>query len=107
MQQINIKSVTDGMILAEPLKNAHGGIVLGKGTVLTEAFASRLARMGFSSVCVEGEVQEEAKENTPVPVQASEIQKIPLEKLFEGKIESDFMKEIYDALLRYRESSGR
>jgi len=105
MQQINIKSVKDGMVLAEPLTNAHGGIVLGKGTVLTEAFASRLARMGFSSICVEGEELAEAKENTPA--QVNETQKIPLEKLFEGKIKNDFMQEIYNALLRYRESSGR
>jgi len=104
MQQINVKSVKDGMILAEPLKNAHGGIVLGKGTVLTEAFANRLSRMGFYSVCVEGE-QTETAENASE--QAGDIQRIPLEKLFEGKIESDFMKEIYNALLRYKQSSGR
>ncbi len=105
MQQINIKSVKDGMVLAEPLKNAHGGVVLGKGAVLTEAFANRLARMGFNSVNVEGE-QGEAKENTS-DAQAGDIQQIPLEKLFEGKLDSDFMQEIYKALLRYRESSGR
>jgi hypothetical protein len=103
MQQINIKSVKDGMVLAEPLKNAHGGIVLGKGTALTEAFANRLARMGFYTICVEGE-QIEAKENASA--QASEIQKIPLEKLFEGKIASDFMQEIYNALLRHKVSNG-
>jgi len=104
MQQINIKSVTDGMVLAEPLTNAHGGIVLGKGTVLTEAFANRLARMGFTTICVEGE-QTEAKENVS-DTQTSDIQKMPLEKLFEGKIGSDFMLEIYNALLRYRELNG-
>jgi len=105
MQQINIKSVTDGMVLAESLKNAHGGIVLGKGTILTEAFATRLARMGFYTVCVEGE-QIEAKDNTD-DAQAGDIQRIPLEKLFEKKLDSEFMMEIYKALLRYRESSGR
>jgi len=104
MQQINVKSVKDGMILAEPLKNAHGGIVLGKGTVLTEAFANRLSRMGFYSVFVEGE-QTETTENASG--QTGDIQKIPLEKLFEGKTETDFMKEIYNALLRYKQSSGR
>jgi len=105
MQQINIKSVKDGMVLAEPLKNAHGGVVLGKGAILTEAFASRLARMGFNSVYVEGE-QGEAKEDAS-GAQAGDIQQIPLEKLFEGKLDSDFMQEIYKALLRHRESSGR
>jgi len=60
--------------------------------------------MGFYSVCVEGD-QVETTENASE--QAGDIQKIPLEKLFEGKIESDFMKEIYNALLRYKQSSGR
>jgi len=105
MQQINIKSVTDGMILAEPLKNAHGGIVLGKGAILTEAFASRLARMGFYSVYVEGEPIE-SKDNAS-GVQANDIQKVPLEKIFDKKLENEFMQEIYKALLRYRESRGR
>jgi len=104
MHQVSIKSVKDGMILAEPLKNAHGGIVLGKGTVLTEAFASRLSRMGFFSLYVEGE-QEESVESEST--QANDLQKVPLEKLFEKKLDSDFMQEIYKALLRYRESSGR
>jgi len=104
MQQISIKSVTDGMILAEPLKNAHGGIVLGKGTVLTEAFASRLSRMGFNSLCVEGNPVE--AKGTASDAQADDIQKIPMEKLFEGKLDSEFMQEIYGALLRYRETSG-
>jgi hypothetical protein len=104
MQKISIKTVKDGMVLAEPLKNAHGVLILEKGTALTEAFAGRLARMGVFTVCVEGE-QVGAKENV-LETQSSEIQKIPLEKLFEGKIENDFMLEIYNALLRHRESSG-
>jgi len=105
MQQISIKSVTDGMILAEPLKNAHGGIVLGKGTVLTEAFANRLLRMGFNSLFVEGD-QVEAKGNAS-DAQTDDIQKIPMEKLFEGKLDSEFMQDIYKALQRHRELSGR
>jgi len=104
MQKINIKFIKDGMILAEPLKNANGGLILEKGKVLTEAFAARLARLGILTVFVEGE--SEAKENA-LEAQASEIQKIPLEELFEGKIENDSMQEIYNALLRHRELNGR
>jgi len=105
MQQISLKSVVDGMILAEPLKNAHGGIVLGKGTVLTEAFASRLSRMGFHSLYIEGD-KVETKENAS-DAQTDNIQKIPMEKLFEGKLDSEFMQDIYKALQRHRELSGR
>jgi hypothetical protein len=103
MQKINIKSVKDGMVLAEPLKSAHGVLILDRGVTLTESFAGRLARMGVFTVCVEGE---QVEKESVLEAQVSEIQKIPLEKLFEGKIENDFMQEIYSALLRYRESGG-
>ena len=105
MQEIHIKSVKDGMILAESLRNAHGNLILEQGTLLTEAFAARLARLGIFTVCVEGE-QEEAKaeteaEETLTVEQIGEVEKIPLKKLFEGKLENSSMREIYDALIRH------
>jgi hypothetical protein len=104
MRKISIKAVKDGMILAEPLKNTHGGLLLEKGTPLTEAFAARLAQRGISTVCVEGEP--EPGEEIASAVQVVEIQKIPLEKLFEGKIVNKSMQIIYEALIRIRDTSG-
>ncbi len=104
MRKINIKAVKDGMVLAEPLVNAHGGLLLKQGTLLTEAFATRLARQGISSLCVEGEPEPE--EESVSVVQVAEIQKIPLEKLFEGKIVNNSMQIIYEALIRFRDSNG-
>ena len=105
MRRINIKAVKDGMVLAEPLKNAHGSLLLGKGTSLTEVFAARLAQRGVVTVCVEGE-PEAAEENVSA-IHASDIQTVPLEKLFEDKIVNNSMKMIYEALIRNKESGGR
>ncbi|MDR3001234.1 MAG: hypothetical protein LBU89_08220 [Fibromonadaceae bacterium] len=105
MRKISIKAVKDGMILAEPLKNAHGGLLLEKGTALTAAFAARLAQRGISTVIVEGE-PEPGEEGIAV-VQAAEIPKISLEELFDGKIVNNSMQIIYEALIRNRESSDQ
>lgn len=104
MRKIHIKTVKDGMILAEPLKNARGGLLLEKGTVLTAAFAARLAQRGIFELCVEGEL--EPGDEIVAAVQAAEIEKIPLEKLFDGKIVNNSMQIIYEALIRNRESNG-
>ncbi len=104
MRKINVKAVKDGMVLAEPLKNAHGGLLLEKGTALTETLATRLARLGVSRVCIEGD-PEPGEENASI-AQASEIKKIPLEKLFEGKIVNNSMQKIYEALTRHKELEG-
>ena len=104
MRKINIKAVKDGMVLAEPLKNAHGGLLLEKGALLTESFAARLAQRGFSSLCVEGDP--EPGEEITSAAQVAEIKKIPLEELFNGKIVNNSMQIIYDALIRLRDSNG-
>jgi len=105
MQEINIKSVKDGMVLAEPLKNVHGSLILDKGAVLTESLAARLATRGIQTVCVEGK-QEEKNLSKLQTAQASGFQEITLEKLFNGKIVNDSMNIIYEALIRYKKSNG-
>jgi hypothetical protein len=104
MRTISIKAVKDGMILAEPLRNSHGGLLLGKGTSLSVAFATRLANRGIESVCVEGDESEE--EETISLLQVND-DKIPLEKLFENKIINNSMKMIFNAISKYRTTHGR
>jgi len=106
MQEISVKSVKDGMVLAEPLENAHGSLILDKGTVLTEAFAARLAARGIQTVCIEGE--SEGKNISKMQTsQASGFQEIALDKLFKGKIVNNSMNIIYEALVRYKNSNDR
>jgi len=103
MRNISIKAVKDGMVLAEPLKNAHGGMLLDKGTTISEVFAARLAQRGITTVCVEGE--SEPEDEVATVAQVSDIQQIPLEDLFDGKIVNKPMYTIYEALLQLREQN--
>jgi len=106
MQEVSIKSVKDGMVLAKPLQNIHGSLILDKGTVLTEAFATRLAARGIQSVFVEGESSEKIVSKSQTS-QTGGFQEITLEKLFNGKIVNNSMNIIYEALVRYKNSNGR
>ena len=101
MRKISIKAVKDGMVLAEPLKNSHGGQLLDKGTALSEAFAVRLAQRGITTICVEGEPEPE--DEVAVVPQVSDVQQISLEDLFDGKIVNKSMYTLYEALLKRRE----
>jgi hypothetical protein len=103
MGKINIMAVKDGMVLSEPITNARGGVLWAKGTVLTKAFAARLASRGILTVCIEGD---EIEEETASVAQTAEVSKIPLEKLFENKITNDAMRIIYEALIKHRGLNG-
>jgi len=105
MQEISIKSVKDGMVLAEPLQNIHGSLILDKGTVLTESFAARLAARGIQTIFVEGESEEKTISKLQAS-QASGFQEVTLERLFKGKIVNNSMYIIYEALVRYNNSNG-
>jgi len=105
MQEISIKFVKDGMVLAEPLQNSHGSLILDKGTVLTESFAARLAARGIQTLYIEGEPEGKNVSKSQAS-QAGGFQDITLEKLFNGKIVNDSMNIIYEALVRYKKSNG-
>jgi len=106
MQEVSIKSVKDGMVLAEPLQNMHGSLILDKGAVLTEAFAARLAARGIQTVCVEGESAEKNTSKLQTS-QANGFQEITLDRLFKEKIVNNSMNIIYEALVRYKNSNAR
>jgi len=99
MRTINVKLVKDGMVLAEPITNTRGGLIMDKGTTLREAFIARLTQWGISTICVEGKPEEGESVSS---VQANENERIPLEKLFEGKLVNDTMHIIYEVLTKHR-----
>ena len=55
MKRVVIEELTTGMILAKPVTNNAGLVVLPVGAELDEATLSRLQRLGLTSVYVEGE----------------------------------------------------
>lgn len=54
MRRVVIEELTPGMILAKPVTNAAGLVVLPAGAELDEATLARLQRLGLASVFVEG-----------------------------------------------------
>jgi hypothetical protein len=55
MKRIVIEELTPGMILAKPVTNSTGLVVLPVGVELDEATLSRLQRLRLTSVYVEGD----------------------------------------------------
>ncbi len=55
MRRVVIEELTPGMILAKPVTNAAGLVVLPSGAELDEATLPRLQRLGLASVFIEGE----------------------------------------------------
>lgn len=58
MRRVVIEELTPGMILAKPVTNAAGLVVLPAGAELDEATLSRLQRLELVSVFIEGEACE-------------------------------------------------
>jgi len=55
MKRVVIEELTAGMILAKPVTNNTGLVVLPLGAELDEATLSRLQRLGLTSLYVEGD----------------------------------------------------
>jgi hypothetical protein len=55
MRRVVIEELTPGMMLAKPVTNAAGLVVIPSGTALDEAILQRLQRLGLVSVFIEGE----------------------------------------------------
>lgn len=55
MRRVVIEELTPGMILAKPVTNAAGLVVLPSGAELDEATLPRLQCLGLASLFIEGE----------------------------------------------------
>ena len=54
MQRISISDLKPGMVVAKPVTNESGMVLLSEGTVLTDSLISRLGRMDLSHISVQG-----------------------------------------------------
>jgi hypothetical protein len=52
--KVSVSSIKPGMRLSKPVINEAGMILLGEGTVLTNALIERLQNMNVSSIYIEG-----------------------------------------------------
>ena len=61
MRRVQVEDAVPGEVLAEPLSNSRGQVLLPKGARLSAAVLSRCRGWGVEVVVVEGEDQEAAE----------------------------------------------
>lgn len=62
MKQVHIAMLEPGDVLAEPILNQRGIVMLGPGTALTEVHINRLKKLGIKDACI---VNKEPQEKRP------------------------------------------
>ncbi|MBX3236878.1 MAG: hypothetical protein KF814_12055 [Nitrospiraceae bacterium] len=55
MKRVVLEELTPGMVLAKPVTNSGGMVVLASGAALDDATIGRLRQLGLASVYIEGE----------------------------------------------------
>ena len=55
MKKINIKDVQDGMVLAEPIKDSKGKIIIDKGVTLEGPTISEIFGLGLTDIVIQTE----------------------------------------------------
>ena len=86
MQNLPISLLASGMVLAKPVTNEKGAVLLAQGAELTDGMIQRLVRMEVARVTVEG---------NPVPMPGDA-----------GRSVEERIKQIDDAFARVEEDSG-
>lgn len=93
MPSLKVENLTPGMILAKPLTKGNM-VILGEGTVLTEAWIERIADMGIELIAIEGPSEQ------PVPMdEALEM----LDLRFRSTLDKPYMSEIKEQVKKHIE----
>ena len=93
MYTARLKEVKSGMVLATPVSNLQGVLLLKNGTVLNEKNILMLKSWGVVEVCLEGEPKIENEIRHFSEDRRKEIEK-ELERRFSGTLDNDVMVEI-------------
>jgi len=95
MRKITIMQACEGMVLAKPLTNSEGKILVAEKCRLTEKILTRLDDWGCDMVFVEGEPQSDEEKGIVVGLDLSDSN---TEELFE-QIDKSFAKVSDDPLM--------
>ncbi len=97
MQKIPLSLARPGMLLAEPVCNVSGMIVIGKGRELSDSLLARLKTMEVGWVLVESaEIPEQGSESSVWSERAAR-----LDHLFRRHAGDAWMDEVKDSLKSY------
>ena len=86
MTKLKIKSLKEGMVLADDIRDHNGMLILSQGQIITEKHLRTFKSWGITEIDIEGAVEEEDKAG---PIEKNE-KNIPAE-----------VKEKVDELFRY------
>jgi hypothetical protein len=73
MKKITVAEAKPGMILARPISDRKGRVIVGAGAQLTQLYISRLAKWGVSDLCIEeagGSRPSRARRSGPLSAEA-------------------------------------
>jgi hypothetical protein len=84
MASVTVDNLKPGMILAKPLAKGNM-VILGEGTVLSEAWISRIADMGIEQIFIEGPSEQ------PMPKEEALAR---LDARFRGVLDKPHMSDI-------------
>ena len=103
---IDVDAIRPGMLLAKPLLDSRGGILLPAGIRLTPIFASRIRKWGIAVIEVESHdtrVALSPNDRTIVPppeaAPAPEPERDPLAEQFVGEVDERFINVADNALM--------
>ena len=97
MAQLNLNDIQPGMVLAAPVFNKNGSLLLQKGIVLTEKHVKIFKTWGIAEADIEGYDINKVEEDAYAFLSDEEIKEIEavLVKRFPEIAENDVMKEIF------------
>jgi len=97
VQQVPLKRLAAGMVLARDVENGEGQRILAKGTALTDTRIALLTRWHIAEVMVEPPKPAEApKESEPRHVDDGlDLARKRLRESFQGRLVNDSMKTLY------------
>jgi hypothetical protein len=97
-RQIDVETVQSGMILAEPVVNRHGQVLLGAGVALTDRHITVLKTWGLRSVVIEGGDADTEPEVTEAMQHLAEDR---LRRRWGWTPRNAIEKEVYELALRH------
>jgi len=97
MKKLELDDLKPGMVLAKPIHNFQGLLLLSEGTTLYDNNIRILKSWGVTSVRIEAETEEVDKGAAKVEVERQEIIKNDLMDKFDGLLEDKVMVEIMRA----------
>lgn len=78
MARLPLDQLAVGMVLAEPLKNVNGSVMLPPGSAITEKHIRAMRMWGVLDIDIQGEAAPTANERMP-PANASDLAKAQAE----------------------------